>query len=55
MTMSETVFSLKPSCRSVIAKFEVFSYDQSISIMAVMVGSSDLCVMKLNHRAKTFK
>jgi hypothetical protein len=52
---AETVFSLKPSCRHLISKFEVFSIDVNTSLMAVMVGASDICVMRLNHQMKTFK
>ncbi len=54
---AETVFSLKPTCRNVISKFEVFSLssDPDISLLCVMVGDRDLCVMKLNHMSKTFK
>ena len=51
----ETVFSLKPSCKNVIATFDVAHMDEDTSMMCVMVGQSDICVIRLNHSAKTFK
>lgn len=54
---AETVFSLKPTCRNLISRFQVFSLscDPDISLLCVMVGDRDLCIMKLNHLSKTFK
>jgi hypothetical protein len=52
---AETVFSLKPSCRNVIATFDVAHMDADTSMMCVMVGTSDICVIRLNHSAKTYK
>lgn len=52
---AETVFSLKPSCRNVIATFDVAHIDADTSMMCVMVGPSDICVIRLNHSAKTYK
>ena len=52
---AETVFSLKPSCRNVIATFDVTHIDADTSMMCVMVGPSDICVIRLNHSAKTYK